>query len=61
MRKHIKEILGIPPQIFIECAIFLGYGDEKLGKPKRLPVPSVSHRNRWGMPYQLSNEGAGEA
>lgn len=50
-RERIKEILGIPPQIFMECAVYLGYGEEKLGKPKRLPVPKVSHSNRWGNPY----------
>ncbi len=54
-RDEIKQILGIPPQIFMECAIFLGYADEKLGKPKRLPVPQVSHANRWGTPYRLSS------
>jgi len=53
-RDEIREILGIPPHIFMECAIFLGYGDEKLGKPKRLPVPAVSHSDRWGTPYELS-------
>jgi nitroreductase len=53
-REEIKQILGIPPRIFMECAIFLGYADEKLGKPKRLPVPQVSHKNRWGTPYELS-------
>ena len=53
-REEIKEILGIPPQIFMECAIFLGYGDEQLGKPRRLPVPRVSHANRWGTPYVLA-------
>ncbi len=56
-RDEIKEILGIPPRIFMECAVFLGYGDEKLGKPKRIPVPKVSHMNRWGTPYVPSNEG----
>ena len=56
-REEIKKILGIPPQIFMECAIFMGYADEKLGKPKRLPVPQVSHKNRWGTPYELT-EGA---
>jgi nitroreductase len=55
-RERIKEILGIPPQIFMECAIFLGYGDEKLGRPQRIPVPKISHRNRWGTPYQLSDD-----
>ena len=55
-REEIKEILGIPPQIFMECAIFMGYADEKLGKPKRLSVPQVSHSNRWGRPYELSGD-----
>jgi len=56
-RDEIKEILGIPPRIFMECAIFLGYGDEKLGNPRRIPVPKVSHMNRWGSPYVPANEG----
>ncbi|MBW1884208.1 MAG: nitroreductase family protein [Deltaproteobacteria bacterium] len=55
-RERIKEILGIPPQIFMECAIFLGYGDEQLGRPRRIPVQEISHRNRWGTPYQLRSE-----
>ncbi len=55
-REEIKKILGIPPNIFMECAVFLGYGDEKLGKPKRLSVPEVTHRNRWGTTYELSAE-----
>ena len=59
-RDEIREILGIPPHIFMECAIFLGYSDEKLGKPKRLSVPSVSHADRWGTPYELaSSDGPG--
>jgi len=59
-REEIKQILGIPPQIFMECAIFLGYADEKLGKPKRIPVPKVSHANRWGVPYVLSKAASGD-
>ncbi len=55
-REEIKKILGIPPNIFMECAVFLGYGDEKLGKPKRLSVPEVTHRNRWGTTYELAAE-----
>lgn len=50
-RERIKEILGIPPQVFMECAIFLGYADEKLGQAKRRPVPTVSHRDSWGVPF----------
>jgi nitroreductase len=57
-REEIKQILGIPPHIFMECAVFLGYGDEKLGKPRRIPVRDVSHHNRWGTPYAADEGGA---
>ena len=57
-RDEIRAILGIPPQIFMECAIFLGYGDEPLGKPRRLPITQVAHQNRWGEPYVLSERKA---
>ena len=57
-RQEIKEILGIPPRIFMECAIFLGYAEEKLGSPRRLPVPQVTHRNTWGTPYVLEDAGS---
>jgi nitroreductase len=60
-RDNIKAILGIPPQIFMECAIFLGYGDETLGKPKRLPVPKVTHSNCWGTPYSMSADHIGQS
>ncbi len=50
-REQIREILGIPPQIFMECAMFFGYSAEKLGAPRRLPVAKVSHTNRWGETY----------
>ena len=53
-RQEIKDILGIPPRIFMECAIFLGYAEEKLGKPKRLGVPEIAHLNGWDQPYQLA-------
>jgi nitroreductase len=50
----IKEILGIPPQIFMECALFFGYADEKLGRPRRKPLAEVAHLNGWGTPYRLA-------
>ena len=53
-RQEIKDILGIPNRIFMECAVFLGYAEEKLGAPKRLPVPEVTHQDGWGRPYELS-------
>lgn len=52
---EIKAILGIPPHIFMECAVFFGYGDEKLGKPRRKPLAEVAHINGWGNPYQITN------
>ena len=57
-RDEIKEILGLPPRIFMECAVFLGASDEKLGPPKRLPITAVSHHNRWGEPYRPSGDHA---
>lgn len=57
-RERIKQILGIPPRIFMECAVFLGYADERLGAPRRLPVPVVSHRERWGTRYELAGDGS---
>ncbi len=53
-RDEIKEILGIPPRIFMECAVLLGYGEEKLGRPRRRPVPEVAHLDHWDNPYELS-------
>jgi len=52
--KEIRELLAIPPHIFMECAVFLGYGDEPLGKPKRKPVPDVTHLNKFGNRYELT-------
>lgn len=51
--KEIKELLGIPPRIFLESAVFLGYGDEKLGKPRRKPLSEVAHADRFGNAYQV--------
>ena len=52
---EIKAILGIPPHIFMECAVFFGYGEEKLGKPRRKPLAEVAHIKGWGNPYQITN------
>jgi nitroreductase len=51
-KEEIKAILGIPPRIFMECAVFFGYGDEPLGNPRRKPLPEIAHRDRWGVPYR---------
>ena len=56
-RERIKQLLGIPPRIFMECAVFLGYGDEALGAPRRIPVARLSHRARWGNPPSAPGHG----
>jgi nitroreductase len=45
---EIKEILGIPPRVFMEAAVFLGYSAETLGKPRRKPIEQVVHADRFG-------------
>jgi nitroreductase len=57
-RDEIKKILGIPDDIFMECAVYFGYADERLGRPRRKPVSAVTHLNGWGNRYELSG-GAG--
>lgn len=52
--QEIKDILGIPPRIFMESAIFLGYAEEKLGNPKRLPLSEVAHMNGWANGYETT-------
>src|SRR5215204_2451161 len=52
-REEIKRILGIPPEIFMECAVFFGYADEKLGRPRRKPVAAVTHLNGWDQRYEV--------
>lgn len=56
-KDEIKAILGIPPQIFMECAVFFGYGDEPLGLPRRKPLAEVAHRDRWGVAYEPREDG----
>jgi nitroreductase len=51
---EIKRILGIPPRIFMECAVFFGYGEEKLGLPRRKSLREIGHLNGWGNPYLIS-------
>lgn len=43
----VKEMLGVPPRMFLEAAVFLGYGDEELKRPRRRPLSDVAHLNAW--------------
>ncbi len=47
----VKRLLHVPARMFLEAAVFLGYGDEPLGKPKRKPLEDVVHLNDWEVPY----------
>ena len=43
----VKELLRVPPRMFLEAAVFLGYGAERLGRPRRKPLHEVVHVEDW--------------
>ena len=47
----VKALLGVPARMFLEAAVFLGYGDEQLGPPRRRPLGEVAHMNDWATPW----------
>jgi len=47
----VKEILHVPPRMFLEAAVFLGYGAEGLGRPRRRPLVESVHLNDWSVPW----------
>jgi nitroreductase len=49
---RVKELLQVPPRMFLEAAVFLGYGAESLGKPRRKPLEEVVHMNGWDAGYE---------
>jgi nitroreductase len=48
----VKQLLHVPPRMFLEAAVFLGYGDEPLGRPRRKPLEEVVHLDTWEVPYR---------
>jgi nitroreductase len=52
----VKELLHVPPRMFLEAAVFLGYGAEQLGKPRRKPLHEVVHLNDWEGRFEVSEE-----
>jgi nitroreductase len=48
----IKRLLHVPPQMFLEAGIFIGYPAEKLGRPRRRPIEEVGHDNLWERVYR---------
>ena len=49
---EVKALLHVPPRMFLECAVFLGYGAEQLGNPRRKPLEEVVHLNDWDGAYR---------
>jgi nitroreductase len=49
---RVKKLLRVPPRMFLEAAVFLGYGAEKLGNPRRKPLEEVVHLNDWDVRYE---------
>jgi nitroreductase len=47
----VKALLHVPPRMFLESAVFLGYGAESLGKPRRKPLAEVVHVDDWDVAY----------
>jgi hypothetical protein len=48
---EVKEILGVPPRMFLEAAIFLGYSDQAAGRPRRRALNEVAHLDHWDHPW----------
>ena len=44
---EVKELLRLPPMLFLECGILLGYSAERLGRPRRKPLSEIAHFNQW--------------
>ncbi|HZP27520.1 MAG TPA: nitroreductase family protein [Acidimicrobiia bacterium] len=51
VEREVKELLHVPPRMFLESAVFLGYGAEPLGKPRRKPLDEVAHLDDWNVAY----------
>jgi nitroreductase len=43
----VKDLLHVPPRMFLEACVFLGFGAEALGKPRRKPLSEIAHVNDW--------------
>jgi nitroreductase len=44
---EVKELLHVPPRMFLEACVFLGFAAEPLGKARRKPLSVVAHVNVW--------------
>ena len=51
---EVKELLHVPARMFLEAGIFLGYGAEELGRPRRKRLVDVVHLNDWDGRFEPS-------
>jgi nitroreductase len=51
VEREVKELLHVPPRMFLEAVVFLGYGAEPLGRPRRKPLEEVVHMGDWDGAY----------
>ena len=56
-QQEVKALLHVPPRMFLESAVFLGYGAEQLGNPRRKPLEEVVHLNDWHGAYFPGGDG----
>jgi nitroreductase len=47
VEREVKELLHVPPRMFLEAVVFLGYGAEVLGKPRRKALEEIVHVDDW--------------
>jgi nitroreductase len=59
-QQEVKALLHVPPRMFLESAVFLGYGAERLGNPRRKPLEEVVHLNDWDGAYLPGGGGEGQ-
>ena len=52
VESEVKELLHVPPRMFLEAVVFLGYGAERLGAPRRRPLEDVVHVDDWDGRYE---------
>jgi nitroreductase len=49
---EVKQLLHVPPRMFLEAGVFFGYGAEQLNRPKRKRLVDVVHLNDWDGRYE---------
>jgi nitroreductase len=56
IERQVKTLLHVPPRMFLESAVFLGYAEEDLRRPRRKPLRDVVHLDDWNNPWGGSPE-----